>query len=41
MKEMFTTLNQARKENPKEFYGSFVFLIGLFTTFYFAVWIFH
>jgi len=41
MREMFETLNEARKENPSEFYGSFAVLIALFGLFYVTMWIFY
>ena len=41
MKAMFSTLNQARKENPSEFYGGIAFMTILFVSFYVAMWIFY
>jgi hypothetical protein len=41
MKEMFSTLNQARKETPSEFYGGIAFMTILFVSFYVAMWIFY
>jgi len=41
MKEMVTTLNQARKENPSEFYGGIAFLTILSALFYVSMWIFY
>jgi hypothetical protein len=38
IKEMFTSLNEFRKEDPKEFYGSVAVVIVGFTFFYFALW---
>jgi hypothetical protein len=37
--EMFRVLNEARKEDPKEFYSSIAFMVLLFGGFYAAVWI--
>ena len=41
MKEMFIMLNQARKEDPKEFYGSIAVMAYLFAFTYVVLWIFH
>lgn len=38
IKEMFTTLNDFRKEDPKEFYLSIITMVVGFTAFYFALW---
>lgn len=34
MKEIFQALNQARKENVKEFVGSFITVVGIFALAY-------
>jgi len=34
--EMFRVLNQARKEDPKEFYGGIAFVLLMFGSFYAA-----
>ena len=39
VKEMFTTLNEFRKEDPKEFYGSIAFVIFIFSCFYVSMWV--
>ena len=39
LKEMFVTLNEFRKEDPKEFYASIAFLIMLFGGFWAAMWL--
>jgi hypothetical protein len=41
MKAIFSTLNQARKENPSEFYGGIVFLTTLSVLFYISMWLFN
>jgi hypothetical protein len=38
VKEMFTTLNEFRKEDPKEFYGSIAFMVFMFGFFYVSMW---
>ena len=35
VKKMFTTLNEFRKEEPKEFYGSIAFMVF----FYVSMWV--
>lgn len=39
IKEMFQVLNEARKEDPKEFYGSIAFVVLLFGGFYATIWL--
>jgi hypothetical protein len=39
VKEMFTTLNEFRKEDPKEFYGSIAFMVFMFGFFYVSMWV--
>lgn len=39
LKEMFTVLNDCRKEDPKEFYGGLLFMIVLFGGFYATMWL--
>jgi len=41
MKEMIKVLNETRKTNAKEFYGSIVVIIASFAMFYVANAIFH
>ena len=41
MKAIFSTLNQARKEIPSEFYGGIVFLTTLSMLFYISMWLFN
>ena len=38
IKEMFATLNQCRKEDPKEFYGSIIFVTFMSVLFYLTMW---
>jgi hypothetical protein len=38
IKEMFITLNDFRKEDPKEFYGSVAFMIFMFAFLYASLW---
>ena len=38
---MFNYLNNARKENPSEFYGGIAFLTILSALFYISMWIFY
>jgi hypothetical protein len=38
IKEMFTTLNDFRKEDPKDFYSSIALMVIGFTAFYYAMW---
>lgn len=38
MKEMFLELKGFAKENPKEFIANVLFIVGLATFFYFAMW---
>ena len=39
MKEMFITLNEARKEDPKEFYGGIAVMVFSFALTYVVLWI--
>ena len=39
MKEMFTTLKEAFKENPSEFIKSILLLAAISVMFYVAIWI--
>jgi hypothetical protein len=39
MKTMFKVLYQTAKEDPKEFWGSLVFLVGLFVMFWATLWL--
>lgn len=41
MKQMFITLNEARKEDPKEFYGGIAVMVFSFALTYVVLWIFH
>ena len=41
MKEMLITLNEARKEDPKEFYGGIAFMVFSLALTYVVLWIFH
>lgn len=38
MKKMIRTLNEARKEDPKEFWGSIVAMITIFGMMYVGLW---
>jgi hypothetical protein len=38
IKEMFVSLNEFRKQDPKEFYGSIAFMVALFGFLYFGLW---
>jgi hypothetical protein len=38
MKKMIRTLNEARKEDPKEFWGSIVVVIVIFGMMYVGLW---
>ena len=38
MKQMIRTLNEARKEDPKEFWGSIVVVIAIFGMMYVGLW---
>lgn len=39
MKEMFKTLNQARKSAPAEFWGSIIYVVGFFGFIWACIWI--
>jgi hypothetical protein len=39
MREMFQTLNQHRKENPKDFYSTTFYAIFLFASSYGMLWV--
>jgi hypothetical protein len=39
IKEMFTSLNEFRKEDPKEFYSSIALMVFVFGFFYVALWV--
>ena len=39
LRQMFSEMNEYRKENPKDFYGSIVFVVMMFGGFYAAMWI--
>ena len=39
MREMFQTLNQHRKEDPKGFYSNILFVVLLFTLSYGMIWL--
>jgi len=41
MKTIVSTLNQARKEVPTEFYGGVAFIAMLSAFFYVTMWIFY
>jgi hypothetical protein len=38
MKQMIRTLNEARKEDPKEFWGGIVAMITIFGMMYIGLW---
>jgi hypothetical protein len=38
IKEMFTTLNEFRKEDPKEFYSSIALMVFVFGFLYVGLW---
>lgn len=38
MKQMIRTLNEARKEDPKEFWGGIVVMISIFGMMYVGLW---
>jgi hypothetical protein len=39
LKEMVVVLNECRKEDPKEFYGSIATIVLLFGGFYVTMWV--
>jgi hypothetical protein len=39
MKEMLRTLNEARREDPKEFWGGIVAMIAIFGSLYVGLWV--
>lgn len=39
LKEMFTVLNDCRKEDPKEFYGGIATIVLIFGGFYVTMWV--
>jgi len=39
MKQMIQTLNEARKEDPKEFWGSIAVVVAIFGMLYSGLWV--
>lgn len=39
MKEMFSTMNEARKNDPKEFWGSVAYVVLSFTLLVTLMWV--